>query len=68
MFGEYLLPFELVGLLLLVAVIGATVAARRPQPGEANILSSGQPVASGFEPRVDAERSTSHAPEEETVP
>jgi NADH-quinone oxidoreductase subunit J len=30
LFGEYLLPFEIVGLLLLVAVIGATVAARRP--------------------------------------
>ena len=34
MFTELLLPFEIVGLLLLVAVIGATVAARRPpQPG-----------------------------------
>lgn len=30
MFTEFLLPFEIVGLLLLVAVIGATVAARRP--------------------------------------
>jgi NADH-quinone oxidoreductase subunit J len=30
LFAEYLLPFEIVGLLLLVAVIGATVAARRP--------------------------------------
>ncbi len=30
LFTEYLLPFEIVGLLLLVAVIGATVAARRP--------------------------------------
>ncbi len=29
LFGTYLLPFEIVGLLLLVAVIGATVAARR---------------------------------------
>ncbi|HSS48524.1 MAG TPA: NADH-quinone oxidoreductase subunit J [Thermoanaerobaculia bacterium] len=29
LFTEYLLPFEIVGLLLLVAVIGATVAARR---------------------------------------
>ncbi len=28
--GEYLLPFEIVGMLLLVAVIGATVAARKP--------------------------------------
>jgi NADH-quinone oxidoreductase subunit J len=34
LFGEYLLPFEIVGLLLLVAVIGATVAARRAgEPG-----------------------------------
>ena len=30
LFTGYLLPFEIVGLLLLVAVIGATVAARRP--------------------------------------
>jgi NADH-quinone oxidoreductase subunit J len=30
LFNDYLLPFEIVGLLLLVAVIGATVAARRP--------------------------------------
>lgn len=30
LFGTYLLPFEIVGLLLLVAVIGATVAARKP--------------------------------------
>ena len=69
MFGEFLLPFEIVGLLLLVAVIGATVAARRPLAGETTIGASTEgPVASGFEPRVDAERSTPHAPEEETVP
>jgi NADH-quinone oxidoreductase subunit J len=30
LFSDYLLPFEIVGLLLLVAVIGATVVARRP--------------------------------------
>lgn len=30
MFSQYLLPFEIVGMLLLVAVIGATVAARKP--------------------------------------
>lgn len=30
LFRDYLLPFEIVGLLLLVAVIGATVAARKP--------------------------------------
>jgi NADH-quinone oxidoreductase subunit J len=30
LFSRYLLAFEIVGLLLLVAVIGATVAARRP--------------------------------------
>ena len=32
LFTQYLLPFEIVGLLLLVAVIGATVVARRPPP------------------------------------
>jgi len=40
LFGEYLLPFEIVGLLLLVAVIGATVAARRP--GEPASLSENE--------------------------
>ncbi len=30
MFGDFLLPFEIVGMLLLVAVIGATVVARKP--------------------------------------
>jgi NADH-quinone oxidoreductase subunit J len=32
LFGEYLLPFEIVGLLLLVAVIAATILARKPAP------------------------------------
>ena len=35
LFDQYLLPFEIVGLLLLVAVIGATVAARRPPQTDA---------------------------------
>ena len=48
MFGEFLLPFEIVGMLLLVAVIGATVVARRPPKPD---------VHSGFEPRVDNSRS-----------
>jgi NADH-quinone oxidoreductase subunit J len=40
LFTEYLLPFEIVGLLLLVAVIGATVVARRPpQPGPSALTS-----------------------------
>jgi NADH-quinone oxidoreductase subunit J len=38
LFSRYLLPFEIVGLLLLVAVIGATVAARRP--GETGSLEA----------------------------
>ena len=45
LFGTYLLPFEMVGLLLLVAVIGATVAARRP--GEAGGLQDDAVYASG---------------------
>ncbi|HVT57462.1 MAG TPA: NADH-quinone oxidoreductase subunit J [Thermoanaerobaculia bacterium] len=36
LFHDYLLPFEIVGLLLLVAVIGATVVARRPALGPAS--------------------------------
>lgn len=34
LFSEYLLPFEIVGLLLLVAVIAATVLARKPPKEE----------------------------------
>jgi NADH-quinone oxidoreductase subunit J len=34
LFTTWLLPFELVGLLLLVAVVAAYVLARAPQPGE----------------------------------
>jgi NADH-quinone oxidoreductase subunit J len=53
MFGEFLLPFEIVGMLLLVAVIGATVAARKPpRPNSTAGL-----VHSGLEPRVDISRS-----------
>ena len=33
LFWEYLLPFEIVGLLLLAAVVAATVLARRPEAG-----------------------------------
>jgi NADH-quinone oxidoreductase subunit J len=48
LFGTYLLPFEMVGLLLLVAVIGATVAARRPGEGAAlqddAVYASGEPL------------------------
>lgn len=44
LFGEYLLPFEIIGLLLLVAVIGATVAARRPQPGEGSAQPSKEEI------------------------
>ena len=32
--SEYMLPFQMIGLLLLAAVIGATVLARRPEAGE----------------------------------
>ncbi|HEY0510490.1 MAG TPA: NADH-quinone oxidoreductase subunit J [Thermoanaerobaculia bacterium] len=51
LFGDYLLPFEIVGLLLLVAVIGATVAARRP--GQSGSLEEEGIYASGDEPRTD---------------
>jgi NADH-quinone oxidoreductase subunit J len=53
MFRDYLLPFEIVGMLLLVAVIGATVAARRPPQAD----TTAGVVHSGFEPRVDVSRS-----------
>ncbi|HKI01589.1 MAG TPA: NADH-quinone oxidoreductase subunit J [Thermoanaerobaculia bacterium] len=53
LFSTYLLPFEIVGLLLLVAVIGATVAARRPDALD-RIGEGGEPeYLSGDEPRTD---------------
>lgn len=44
LFTEFLLPFEIIGLLLLVAVIGATVAARRLQPGEGMAQTSKEDI------------------------
>jgi NADH-quinone oxidoreductase subunit J len=43
MFGQYLLPFEIVGMLLLVAVIGATVAARKPPQPEKPLTEETEP-------------------------
>ncbi|MBW8877576.1 MAG: NADH-quinone oxidoreductase subunit J [Acidobacteria bacterium] len=55
LFSDYLLPFEIVGLLLLVAVIGATVAARRAPDGEASrLLPREDFVGAGDEPRKEA--------------
>ena len=48
LFTEYLLPFEIVGLLLLVAVIGATVVARRPP--QADTTTSYVESTKGSEP------------------
>jgi NADH-quinone oxidoreductase subunit J len=39
LFADYLLPFEMVGVLLLVAVIAATVLARRPEDAESAPVS-----------------------------
>ena len=49
LFGEYLLPFEIVGLLLLVAVIGATVVARRPTAEE---MAAGADAGAAGEPAL----------------
>lgn len=49
LFADYLLPFEIVGLLLLVAVIGATVVARRPTPEELAAGAAGLPMEAGVE-------------------
>jgi hypothetical protein len=49
LFADYLLPFEIVGLLLLVAVIGATVVARRPTPEELAAGAVGLPMEAGVE-------------------
>jgi NADH-quinone oxidoreductase subunit J len=48
LFSRYLLPFEIVGLLLLVAVTGATVAARRPGGTDTDEMDE---IALGEEPR-----------------
>jgi NADH-quinone oxidoreductase subunit J len=55
LFAEYLLPFEIVGLLLLVAVIGATVIARRATEEELAVAPSGplaDPTARGGGPEA----------------
>ena len=52
-FSDFLLPFEIVGLLLLVAVIGATIAARKSTDGPLGELG----FESGDEPRTDPLRS-----------
>ncbi|MEA2603446.1 MAG: NADH-quinone oxidoreductase subunit [Acidobacteriota bacterium] len=58
LFADYLLPFEIVGLLLLVAVVGATVAARKaPEPGAESGLLPREDYVSGDEPRTDPLRS-----------
>jgi NADH-quinone oxidoreductase subunit J len=58
LFSDYLLPFEIVGLLLLVAVVGATVVARRaPEPGAESGLLPREDYVSGDEPRTDPLRS-----------
>ena len=54
LFGRYLLTFELVGLLLLVAVIAATVLAARPRPAvpaEGGALAE----AAAVEPTTEAD-------------
>jgi len=58
LFAEYLLPFEIVGLLLLVAVIGATVVARRATPEE---LAGGPGDPGSTSPLDDAEAADSTA-------
>ena len=51
LFTEYLLPFEIVGLLLLVAVIGATVVARKvPQADSTPAYGPSNKPPEGFEP------------------
>jgi NADH-quinone oxidoreductase subunit J len=62
LFTQYLLPFEIIGLLLLVAVIGATVAARRPPQGEGTIGPAGLAL------REETVRSTQHDPLEGPQP
>ncbi len=47
LFSTWLLPFELVGLLLLVAVVAAYALARAPLPGE---MSGGDPAATAIAP------------------
>ena len=39
LFSVYLLPFEIIGLLLLVAVVAASWVAKRPGPGEPGDVS-----------------------------
>ncbi|MFP3940300.1 MAG: NADH-quinone oxidoreductase subunit J [Thermoanaerobaculia bacterium] len=51
LFARYLLPFEIVGLLLLVAVIGAYIAARRPEPAASALTETERGSAADGGPR-----------------
>jgi NADH-quinone oxidoreductase subunit J len=56
LFGRYLVTFELVGLLLLVAVIAATVLAARAKPGEPLALDRPLVGGDGDDPAPGEER------------
>jgi NADH-quinone oxidoreductase subunit J len=51
LFGTYLLPFEMIGLLLLVAVVAASWVAQRTEPGEAPEDAAAAAAAKQGEPR-----------------
>ena len=50
LFSTYILPFEMIGLLLLVAVVAASWVAQKPEPGE-----SGESPHALAEPDAPAE-------------
>jgi NADH-quinone oxidoreductase subunit J len=50
LFSEYLLPFEMIGLLLLVALVAASWVARRPEAGEAGSAERDRGAGSGAAP------------------
>jgi NADH-quinone oxidoreductase subunit J len=43
LFSEYLLTFEIVGVLLLVAVIAAYIIAKRPEPTDSGVATTAPP-------------------------
>ena len=44
MFTDYLYPFELTGVLLLIAVVGAVVVAKTRRPGDPDEIPAQEPT------------------------
>ncbi len=73
LFSEFLLPFEVVSVILLVALIGAILLAKKEpfaggEPSESRVPSAGREPSAGKEPSADRGEATGTAPADPKVP